>query len=161
MSKKIRRDLVNLSKNFKPIQICEFSIRMCKCKNMKSLKKRSWEMFISHQVNSQLCSILCRTVMLMLSLPQHLPLQLVWAAVTQIETWRMGQSILPWVNEISKRRLSCFSVFLKTVLTVARLRKSFESFLTLNQPGTICKCLFAKKMRTVLMKMKVKMMLQV
>ena len=138
----------------------EFRIRMYKCKIMKSLKKRLWEMFLSLD-SSQLCSMECRTIMLMLRLlPPHLLHRLVWAAVTQIwaiEIWVMDQWKLPRVNVISKRKLNCSSVYSKTVLTVAKLRKSFKRFLISNPPGTICKCLFVRQMITVVMKMKDKM----
>ena len=65
------------------------------------------------------------------------------------------------MNVISKRKLNCSSVYSKTVLTVAKLRKSFKRFLISNPPGTICKCLFVRQMITVVMKMKDKMTLRI
>ena len=140
----------------------EFSIRMCKCKIMKSLKKRLWEMFIS--LDSKLCSMLCRTIMLMPRLPPLPPHRLVWAAVTQIwttEIWLMDLWILLRANVISKRRRNCSSVFSKTVLTVVKSRKSFERSLTSSRPGITYRCLFARMMITVAKKMKVRMTLQI
>ena len=166
MNRKIRQGSISLNKNFRAIKLVlrnnEFSIRMCICKIMKSLKKRLWEMFIS--LDSQLCSMLCRTIMLMPRLPPHLPHRLVWAAVTQIwttEIWPMDLWILLRVNVISKRRLNCSSVFSKTVLTVVKSRKSFERSPTSSWPGTICRCLYARMMITVAKKMKAKMTLQI